>query len=123
MTKILIVDDDASTREFLALYLRGAGHHVVEAENPDHATTLLADMEFDLLLVDTTMVFEQDGIAFIRGQRAAGDTRPMVLMSNHRPAVTDRLLEEKVVQAFFHKLDDGWGAIVNVVADCFRQKA
>ena len=50
MSKILVIDDDASVREVVSEMLRLEGHDVTIAENGREATTMLADRNFDLVI-------------------------------------------------------------------------
>ena len=50
--KILIVDDDAATREFLSILLAEAGYDTVTAGNVPSALQVLAESEPDLLITD-----------------------------------------------------------------------
>ncbi len=56
MAKVLVVDDDVSLREFLAIFLRKEGHEVVSAQNGLQALEMLhADAGIDLVLTDVRM--------------------------------------------------------------------
>src|SRR5262245_44648568 len=52
---ILIVDDERSMREFLAIYLRRAGHRVEAAGDGEAARKAMAGREFDVVLTDLRM--------------------------------------------------------------------
>ncbi len=52
---ILIVDDERSMREFLAIYLRRAGHRVEAAEGGAQAIATLKAREFDIVITDLRM--------------------------------------------------------------------
>jgi two-component system response regulator PilR (NtrC family) len=53
--EILLIDDERSVREFLAIYLKRAGHKVELAASTTEARALLAQREFDLLITDLRM--------------------------------------------------------------------
>jgi two-component system, OmpR family, alkaline phosphatase synthesis response regulator PhoP len=53
MPKILVVEDDAPSREFLSKFLRREGHEVTEAVNGEEALQLAA--RADLVLLDVMM--------------------------------------------------------------------
>ncbi|MBF0464924.1 MAG: response regulator [Nitrospirae bacterium] len=59
--KIMVVDDDKTTRKILGLYLKGGGHEPVFAENGLDAIEKLAANEVDLILTDLNMPY-MDGI-------------------------------------------------------------
>src|SRR3954468_24245019 len=52
---ILIVDDERSMREFLAIFLRRAGHRVEAAAGGAEGLTALASREFDVVITDLRM--------------------------------------------------------------------
>ena len=49
---ILIVDDERSLREFLAIFLRRGGHRVEAAADADAARKAMAAREFDVVITD-----------------------------------------------------------------------
>ena len=63
--KILVVDDDGTTRKILGLYLKSIGHAPVFAENGLDAIEKLAVNEVDLILTDLNMPY-MDGIEFTK---------------------------------------------------------
>ncbi len=52
---ILIVDDERSLREFLAIFLRRNGHRVDAAADADAARKAMAEREFDVVITDLKM--------------------------------------------------------------------
>jgi two-component system, OmpR family, response regulator len=87
--KILLVEDDKSTSDYIAQGLEQAGHLVTTADNgPDglfHAT----DGNFDVIVLDR-MLPGMDGIAIIGAIRGAGGTVP-ILMLTARAGLEDRV--------------------------------
>ena len=67
--KILIVDDDRTTRKLLSLYLKGSGFEVVTAENGLNALEKLGSETFQLVLTDLNMPF-MDGIEFLKAMKS-----------------------------------------------------
>ncbi len=65
MAQILLAEDDASMREFLAKALRKAGHHVVSVGDGLDAIEALDGYHADLLLADVVMP-GLDGIELAR---------------------------------------------------------
>lgn len=53
--RILYVEDDADTREFVSYVLTGAHYEVVVAESPKHAVHIAHRISFDLYLIDNWM--------------------------------------------------------------------
>jgi CheY-like chemotaxis protein len=67
--KILIVDDDKTTRKLLSLYLKGSGFEVVTAENGLNALEKLGSETVQLVLTDLNMPF-MDGIEFLKAMKS-----------------------------------------------------
>ena len=55
MSKILVVDDEQSMRDFLAIMLKKEGHDVVTAENGSDALKAVQAEIFDLVITDVKM--------------------------------------------------------------------
>ena len=66
--RILIVDDERSMREMLAILLRREGHEVVVAENGRRAIDSLDQKPFDLVVSDARMP-DIDGLEVLRHAR------------------------------------------------------
>jgi len=71
--KILIVDDDSTTRKLLRIYLKGNGFDVVTAENGLDAIEKLGGEAVNLVVTDLNMPY-MDGIEFIRSMKANPET-------------------------------------------------
>ncbi|OIP35385.1 MAG: two-component system response regulator [Deltaproteobacteria bacterium CG2_30_66_27] len=71
--KILVVDDDRTTRKMLSLYLKGNGFDIVTAENGLDAIEKLGDGTVNLVVTDLNMPY-MDGIEFIRTMKTNPDT-------------------------------------------------
>lgn len=67
--KVMIVDDDSTTRKILGLYLKGNGYDAVFAENGLDAIEKLASNEVEIIITDLNMPF-MDGLELIRTLRA-----------------------------------------------------
>lgn len=61
---ILIVDDDTRLRNLISQYLRDNGFITASVENADKAREALAEMEFDLIVLDVMMP-KEDGHEFL----------------------------------------------------------
>ena len=92
--KILIVDDDKTTRKLLSLYLKGSGFEVVTAENGLNAMEKLGSETFQLVLTDLNMPY-MDGIEFLKTMKSNPGT-------SHIPALmlTTETDEEERQRAF-----------------------
>lgn len=70
--KILLVDDDPTTRKILGLYLKANGLEVVSAENGLDALEKLGLQSVDLIMSDVNMPY-MDGIEFVKTIRTSGE--------------------------------------------------
>lgn len=87
-TRILVVDDDESTRELLRDYLSDAGYDVVVAIDGRQACRLLTFFHIDLLITDLEMP-GMDGLQLIRWLRGVQSSCPILLVTGR----TDRELQ------------------------------
>jgi len=67
--RILVVDDERSMREMLAILLKREGHEVAVAENGRSAIDLLNQRSFDLIVSDARMP-DVDGLEVLRHARS-----------------------------------------------------
>ncbi len=77
---ILVVDDERSMREFLAIMLSREGHDVVAAENGAQALASLRQRAFDLLISDIRMP-DCSGLDVLREAKALQPDLPGILMT------------------------------------------
>ena len=80
MTRVLIVDDDASTLASLARAFRLAGYEAVVCDNATRAVAMLRSDRFDLVLSDVVMP-GKDGLSMLADLRDAGIATPVVMIS------------------------------------------
>ncbi len=80
--RILIVDDDALSREFLTEAVRSLGHEAVAASGVDDAVNRLRSTAFDLVLTDLRMP-GSDGIELVRTVAGEFADLPTVLVTAH----------------------------------------
>lgn len=80
MSKVLLIDDDASFRMLVSLWLTRAGHEVVVAGDGRHGVQLVNEQSFDLVLTDIVMP-DQEGIETIMTLRRDGRKVPILAMS------------------------------------------
>jgi len=64
MAYILIVDDEASIRDFLTRWLQAWGYSVKAAASADEASTLMAEEPADIVLCDVMMP-GRDGLSLL----------------------------------------------------------
>jgi len=79
MRSILIVDDEPSARYGMRRALEGA-YKVTEAGSAGAAREAVTRERPDLILLDLIMP-DEDGVAFLRSFRAAGDETPVLIVS------------------------------------------
>ena len=83
---VLVVDDEAASRESLADVLRDEGYDASVAANGEAALDLLRQSEFDLVITDLRMP-ELDGLettsAIRKRERSTGGHIPIVALTAH----------------------------------------
>ena len=90
MVKVLVVEDEASIREMIALNLRLAGMEAVEADSAEAALPLLEQRPgCDAAILDV-MLPGLDGFALLQRLRSTGSRLP-VLMLTARGELSDRV--------------------------------
>src|SRR5437899_1417052 len=67
-TRVLVVDDERSMRELLAIMLKQAGHDVTVADGGEAAIRALQSNTFDLVITDLRMR-QVDGLAVLRATK------------------------------------------------------
>jgi two-component system, cell cycle response regulator DivK len=80
MKKILLVEDNASTRKLLRDHLRRQGHEVREVETADAAIALALDQAFDLVVMDIQLP-GTDGLTATRLLRSNPITRKVPILA------------------------------------------
>lgn len=78
-SKILIVEDEVKLREVLCDYFSSKGESPVEADNGRTALELIAENEFDAVLLDIMMP-ELDGLSVCRAVRRTNDV-PIIFLT------------------------------------------
>ena len=78
--KILIVEDDARTREFIELGLQQSGHRTDCAANGRDGWLKASTEPYDLAVVDV-MLPELDGVSLVKKLRAARVAFPVIILS------------------------------------------
>ena len=80
MTRVLIVDDDASTLASISRTFRLAGHEPVVCDNAARAIALLQQERFDIVFSDVVMP-GKDGLAMLADLRELGVMTPIIMIS------------------------------------------
>jgi len=87
--KILVIEDDAETADYVANGLREEGHLVASVASGSEALTIAMEENFDLLIVDR-MIPGLDGLRLVRALRVADRDMP-VLFLTALGAIEDRV--------------------------------
>lgn len=80
MAKVLVVDDDASIREMVAMALEAKGYAVIRAASAGQAKQVLRSESPDLVICDIYMPGE-DGLSVLATAREVPDPPPVILMT------------------------------------------
>ncbi|EFK12092.1 sigma-54 interaction domain protein [delta proteobacterium NaphS2] len=86
-SKILVVDDEESMREFLEIMLARENYHVVSASDGEEAIRILEKDRFDLVITDIRMK-SVDGLGVLRKVKAVSPQTVVVLISAFATAQT-----------------------------------
>jgi DNA-binding NtrC family response regulator len=81
MPRILIVDDDRATCQFIEELLAGNGRQFVSAHDPDDAIRRVHEAPFDLLITDLNLNADRSGIDVLRAFTTERPTAPVILIS------------------------------------------
>ncbi len=95
--KILLVDDDADTRQLVTMIVEKAGHKIQTAGHGQDALTLLEHETFDIILLDIMMP-DVDGLNVLESIRRVS-TAPVIMLT----ALSDAGIME---QSYFMGADD-----------------
>lgn len=98
--RVLVVDDDKTTRKMVSLILKSKGYEVVTAENGMDGLQKLGLEQINLILTDMNMPY-MDGIEFTRQVRANPEIAhiPIVML-------TTEAEEEEKQRAYQAGVDD-----------------
>jgi two-component system response regulator PilR (NtrC family) len=80
MGRVLVVDDEQSMREFLAICLKRGGHEVVSVDGGAAAVAALAAQPFDVVITDLRMPGELDGLGVLRAAKGGAPGDPEVIL-------------------------------------------
>jgi two-component system cell cycle response regulator CpdR len=88
--RILVVDDEPWSLEFISRFLRKEGYEVTEASDGAEAVELIKNSRFDLVLSDVRMP-RLDGVALAMHIRSRVPTIPIILMTGVPFDLTEKL--------------------------------
>ena len=97
--KILIVDDDKTTRRLLGLYLKGKGYETVTAENGLEAMEKVGTEDINLIVTDLNMPY-MDGIELTKTLKSSSWSSIPIIM------VTTEAGEEEKMKGNDAGIDD-----------------
>lgn len=97
MAQVLIIDDDADTRNVLQTILTRAGHSIRTAGEGTEALLMLAEVPADIILTDIFMP-ATDGLELIREVRASHPTTKIIAVTGY-PGLGDPLSTAKEIGA------------------------
>ncbi len=83
MSKILIIDDEASIRDILSASLKDEGYEVATAANGDEGLKLLKSIEPDVVFLDIWMPGHRDGLEILKEARQIYPEVEFVMISGH----------------------------------------
>src|ERR1700674_4492047 len=86
-TKILLIDDEAPSREALTLLLKSADYDVKSAGSGNEAFELLAEDGFDIIITDLFLP-DLDGIDILKQVKSASPEMEVILITGHAAAET-----------------------------------
>ena len=97
MSKILVVDDEQSMRDFLAIMLKKEGHDVVTAENGTSAMKAVQSEIFDLVISDIKMP-GMDGIDVLKTTKEISPETIVIMITAF--ATTETAIEAMKLGAY-----------------------
>ncbi len=120
MGRILVVDDERSMREFLAICLKRGGHEVMVAESGDQAIAVLDSHPFDIVITDLRMPGDTDGLGVLAGVKERGlDTEVVVVTAF---ATTETVLTAMKSGAYDYLTKPFKVDVINTVIDRALEK-
>ena len=90
MTRILLVDDDQSVLDVLAMAFEDEGYEVVTAPDGQQALVSIANNRPDVMISDVNMP-RLDGFSVCRRLRESGDELPMILLTSRDNDIDEAL--------------------------------
>jgi DNA-binding NtrC family response regulator len=89
---VLLVEDDADTREVMALLLDAAGYEVLSARDAHSGMQLMDEKpQIDVIVTDVNIGHGPDGISMTEELRRRGSNAAVVVISGDPEASSERL--------------------------------
>jgi PAS domain S-box-containing protein len=121
--RVLVVEDDAPTRELMTRTLRSAGHVVVEAENGQIALDRLAEANPQVIVLDLMMPV-MDGMMFLHHLRAMAPYAnvPVIVATAQLLTEADRATLAETAQQVIEKKAHSRSELLSLIADEIRAR-
>lgn len=121
---VLVIEDDADTREAMCRYLKREGANPVEAENGRDGLEKLAELDASLILLDLMMP-EMDGFEFVEKYRETPEWHdiPIIVITAKTLTEVDRSRLDGWVQKLYSKDDSSIEHVLNEVCALLPRKA
>ncbi len=103
MAKVLVIEDDKATQEFLEIVLLKDGHELLKAFNGKTALELAASEVPDIVLSDLMLPEPPSDIELLKGIREILPDKPIVVISGYPSSERIRECEEMGVTDFLTK--------------------
>jgi len=103
MSKVLIIEDEASTRKFLRRVIAPMGHDLTEAVDGQEALAAIGKVTFDLILSDLMVPGEPSGMEMIRQIHTMATGCPIVVVSGYPSDITLAECNELGIMDFLSK--------------------
>lgn len=87
--RVLVVEDDKQTADFIAKSLREQGHVVDQTSNGRDGLMLAVSQTFDVMVIDR-MLPELEGLAILKTIRASGIRTPVLILTT-KSQISDRV--------------------------------
>lgn len=87
--KVLLVDDDADTRQIVSVMIAKAGHVLLTTGSGSEALSLLSHEKVDVILLDIMMP-EMDGLSILETIRATSDAPILMLTAISNAAIMEQ---------------------------------
>lgn len=88
---VLIVDDCATTRKIISLYLKSGGYNPIQASNGVEAVEKLIRTEVDFIITDLNMP-QMDGFELTRWVNSSKDFRdtPLIILTSDQDCINKK---------------------------------
>ena len=113
--QILIVDDEAPTRELLSIYFRRRGFAVTTARTAEEALRLVNELSVQLVILDINLGQKTTGLDLVEPMKKSRPQLPIILFSGAN--LDEKKLQEALTQSDTHflsktqPLDEMWAEV------------